>query len=56
MALALTRREGESVLINDDILVTLVWSRAGSVKLTFEAPPEVSIVRTELLEKDTVED
>ena len=50
MALVLTRKENESVLIDGDILVTVVQSRDGTVKLAFEAPPEVDIVRTELLD------
>jgi len=48
MALVLTRKENESVLIDGDILVTAVQSRDGAVKLAFEAPPEVDIVKTKL--------
>ncbi|MDB4431205.1 carbon storage regulator [Pseudomonadales bacterium] len=56
MALVLTRKENESVLINSDILVTVVQSRDGTVKLAFEAPSEVDIVRTELLDRHLSED
>ncbi|MDA7855732.1 carbon storage regulator [Pseudomonadales bacterium] len=56
MALVLTRKENESVLIDGDILVTVVQSRDGTVKLAFEAPPEVDIVRTELLDRHQSED
>ena len=52
MNLVLTCKEGESVLIDDDIQVTVVWSSSGSVKLSFDAPQETSIVRTDILEKD----
>tara|TARA_B110000503_G_C6778151_1_gene262181 strand:- start:258 stop:446 length:189 start_codon:yes stop_codon:yes gene_type:complete len=52
MNLVLTCKEGESVLIDDDIQVTVVWSSSGSVKLSFDAPQETSIVRTEILERD----
>ena len=56
MALVLTRQENESVLIDGDILVTVVQSRDGAVKLALEAPPEVNIVRTELLDLHQSED
>ena len=39
MALVLTRKENESVLIAGDVLVTVVQSHDGTVKLAFEAPP-----------------
>ena len=56
MALVLTRKENESVLIDGDILVTVVQSRDGTVKLAFEAPAEVDIVRRELLDRHLSED
>ena len=51
MALVLTRRLGESVLIGDDIKVTIVSSQGNQVKVAFEAPKDVVILRQELLER-----
>ena len=48
--LVLTRREGESVHIGDDIVVTLFRFRSeeGQVKIGIEAPKSVTILRGEL--------
>ena len=51
MALVLTLKENESVLIDGDILGTVVQPRDATVKLAFDAPSEVDIVRTELLNR-----
>jgi len=51
--LILTRSYEQSVIINGDIKVTVLGiDRRGTVKLGFEAPEEVVIVREELLEED----
>jgi len=51
--LCLTRRYEQSVIINGNIKVTALGiDRRGQVKLGFEAPEEVIIMRGELLEKD----
>ena len=51
--LILTRRPGESVVIDDDIKVTVLGiDRRGQVKLGFEAPDNVVIVREKLLENN----
>lgn len=49
--LYLTRKIGESVLINDDIEVTVVEVRGRSIKLGFTFPSGVSVLRRELYEK-----
>ncbi len=49
--LYLTRKIGDSVLINEDIEVTVVEVRGKSVKLGFTFPPSVSVLRRELSEK-----
>ena len=46
--LYLTRKIGESVIINDDIEVTVVDIRGKSIKLGFTFPPEASVLRREL--------
>jgi carbon storage regulator len=46
--LVLTRKVGEQIIINDNIVVTLLECRPGQVRLGFEAPPAVEILRSEL--------
>ena len=50
--LILTRRTGESVIIDGDIKIRILGVKDNQVKIGFEAPEEVNIVREELLEKD----
>jgi carbon storage regulator len=47
--LVLTRKIGEQIIINDDIVVTVVSVKGNQVRLGFTAPPAVSICREELL-------
>jgi carbon storage regulator len=54
MILILSRRPGEEIQIGDDVVVRVVFVGAGKVRLAFSAPPEVRIVRTELLPEETV--
>ena len=52
MALILSRKENESIQIDGDIVVTVLTSRDGVVKLAIDAPKEVEVWRTELLERE----
>jgi len=47
--LVLTRRGGETVVIDDNIRVTVVSVQGNHVRLSFSAPPDVRIMRSELL-------
>ena len=49
--LYLTRKIDESILINDDIEVTVVAVRGRSVKLGVTFPAGVTVLRRELYEK-----
>ena len=49
--LYLTRKIGESVIINDDIEVTVVEIRGKSIKLGFTFPAEASVLRREIHER-----
>jgi carbon storage regulator len=49
--LYLTRKIGESVIINDDIEVTVVDIRGKSIKLGFTFPAEASVLRREIHER-----
>ena len=46
--LILSRKENESITIGDDIIIKVVSIDKGSVKLGFEAPTEMLILRQEL--------
>lgn len=46
--LILQRKAGESLLIGDDIEITVVSTEGGRVRLAIEAPKSLCILRTEL--------
>ena len=46
--LILQRKEGESLLIGDDVEVTVLSVDAGRVRLAIQAPRSVTILRSEL--------
>lgn len=46
--LVLSRKQGEAVVIGDDIRITVVAVRGNRVQLGFTAPPNLSIHRNEL--------
>lgn len=46
--LVISRKKGESLMIGDDIEVTVVKADDGTVKLAISAPKNVSILRKEL--------
>lgn len=49
--LYLTRKIGESVVINDNIEVTLVEVRGKTAKIGFTFPPDATVLRRELYDK-----
>jgi carbon storage regulator len=46
--LVLTRRIGETVMINDDIYITIRGVKGNQVRLGFDAPKDVIIHRQEI--------
>ena len=48
--LILRRKPGESLVIGEDIQVTVMDVYEGGVRLAIEAPRNISILRTELLQ------
>ncbi len=46
--LILSRKDGQSINLGDDIVVKVIESSRGVVKLGFEAPDDVMILRSEL--------
>jgi carbon storage regulator len=49
--LYLTRKVGQSVVINDTIEISVVEVRGKSIKLGFVFPPNVSVLRREIYDK-----
>ncbi len=46
--LVLSRKKNESIIINDDIVITVVEIRGDKVRLGIEAPKEISVHRREV--------
>ncbi len=46
--LVLTRRAGESVMIGDDVVITVLETRGDVVRLGIQAPREVQVHREEV--------
>ena len=48
--LVLTRKQGETILIGDDIKITVVAVNGDAVRIGIEAPKHIKILRAELVE------
>ena len=46
--LVLTRKDGETIHIGDNVYIRVIRTHAGRVRIGIEAPKEVSIARAEL--------
>lgn len=49
--LILTRKAGKTVLIGDDISITILNIRGNQVKIGIEAPKDVTVHREEIYER-----
>lgn len=49
----MTRKSGESLVVGEDVIVTVVEIKGGQVKLGVNAPTSIAVYRQELLEKIT---
>ena len=49
--LILGRKEGESIIIGNDIKIKILEIKRGQVKLAIEAPKEIPVYREEIYEK-----
>ena len=49
--LYLTRKPGETVMVNDNIEITVVEVRGRSVKLGFTFPSDASVLRKEIFDR-----
>lgn len=48
--LSLTRKQGERILIGDDIVITVYRIGPNTVRLGIDAPKELNIVREEIVD------
>jgi len=48
--LVLSRKKNESIIINDDIVVTIIEIRGDKIRLGIEAPKNVTVHRREVYE------
>ena len=46
--LVLSRKEGESIVIGDDIVVTVLEVRAGQIRIGIDAPRNLQVHRQEI--------
>ena len=53
--LVLTRREGESIHVGEDIVITVLSTRKGSTRLGINAPGKVRVDRHEVRQRILVE-
>jgi len=53
--LVIGRKKGESLLIGDDVEITIIKIENGSVKIAINAPKKIGILRKELYKEVTDE-
>ncbi len=53
--LVLSRKENEAILIGDDIVITVSRISGNRVRFAIDAPKEVRIVRSELIQQGVAE-
>lgn len=49
--LILTRRIGETLMVGDDVTVTVLETKGGQVRIGIDAPKEVSVHREEIYKR-----
>ena len=49
--LVLTRRPGESIVVGDNIVVTVIEIKGGQVRIGIDAPRDVDVYREEIYEQ-----
>ncbi len=51
--LVLSRKEGQSIFIGDDVRITILSSKGGKVRIGIEAPKNITVHREEIFKKVT---
>ncbi len=54
--LILTRRVGETIIIGDDVVVTVLGIRGSQVRIGVKAPKEVTVHREEVYQRIQLEE
>ena len=54
--LVLSRKETERIFIGDDIVLTVLRVKGGTVRIGIEAPSDVKILRAELADPPAIDD
>jgi carbon storage regulator len=54
--LVLSRKQGERIVIGDNIVITVVSLEYGKVRLGIEAPREIEVWREEMLDRPKSEE
>lgn len=49
--LVLTRRPGESIVVGENIVVTVIEIKGGQVRIGIDAPREIDVYREEIYEQ-----
>jgi carbon storage regulator len=49
--LILTRRVGETLMIGDDVSITVLGVRSGQIRIGIDAPKEIPVHREEIYKK-----
>ena len=49
--LVLTRRPGESIVVGQDIVITVIEIKGGQVRIGIDAPREIDVYREEIYEQ-----
>lgn len=49
--LVLTRRPGESIVVGEDIVITVIEIKGGQVRIGIDAPRSVEVYREEIYEQ-----
>ena len=49
--LVLTRKPGEQVIVGNNVVITVIELRNGRVRLGFEAPSDMPIIRPDAIDK-----
>jgi carbon storage regulator len=53
--LVLTSRDGERVMIGDDVVLTVIHSRKGRVRIGYTAPRDLKVLRESIAQRPPID-